>query len=57
MTSSDEKPPWIDIAEQVSKEADPKKLTVLIERLCAAIDSSVRRKVDLSNRAASSFDS
>jgi hypothetical protein len=57
MTSSDEKPPWIDIAEQVSKEADPKKLTVLIEQLCAAIDSSVRRKVDLSNRAASSFDS
>jgi hypothetical protein len=32
---------WHDIAEQASKELDGKKLAVLIQKLCAALDSRV----------------
>jgi len=57
MTSSDEKPPWIDIAEQASKETDPRKLVILVEQLCDALDRKFRPRVDLANRADSNFDS
>jgi hypothetical protein len=42
MTSDNEKPPWIDIAEQASKETDPRKLTALVEQLCDALDRRVQ---------------
>ena len=47
MTLDDEKPQWIGLAEQASKETDHKKLSSLVEQLCAAIDS----KVNPANRA------
>jgi hypothetical protein len=37
---------WHDIAEQASKELDGKKLAVLIEELCAALDSRLPRPED-----------
>jgi hypothetical protein len=55
MTSDNEKPPWIDIAEQASRETDPRKLTALVEQLCDAIDSNVPQ-VDPANRADPNFD-
>jgi len=57
MTSSEEKPPWIDIAEQASKETDPKKLAALVEQLCDAVDRKFRPRVDPANRADSNCDS
>lgn len=50
MTSKNENPPWIDLAEQASKETDPRKLVALVHQLCAAIDTNVRFK-DIANRA------
>jgi hypothetical protein len=38
MTSYNGRPYWADLAEQVSKETDSRKLTVLVEQLCAALD-------------------
>ena len=32
------------IAEQVSKELDPAKLSILVERLCCALDGEHRQK-------------
>ena len=43
----DEKPQWVALAEEASKETDHKKLSSLVEQLCAAIDS----KVNPANRA------
>jgi hypothetical protein len=51
MTSDNEKPPWIEIAEQASKETDPRKLTALVEQLCDALDRKVQSEVDSANRA------
>jgi hypothetical protein len=42
---------WHDIAEQASKELDGKKLAVLIEKLCAALDSRAPRPEDSRRRA------
>jgi hypothetical protein len=47
---------WHDIAEQASKELDGKKLTVLIEKLCAALDSRLPRPED-SRRGTGSYNS
>lgn len=38
MTSYNERPEWADLAEKVSKETDTRKLSGLVEQLCAAID-------------------
>lgn len=35
---------WRSIAEQASKETDPAKLTILVERLCCALDGERRQK-------------
>lgn len=57
MTLDNEKPQCIGLAEQASKETDHKKLSSLVEQLCAAIDSKVRPNVDITNRADSNLDS
>jgi len=51
MTSSNEMPHWIELAEQASKETDPRKLSVLIEQLCAAIDRKSEPRIDIDDRA------
>jgi hypothetical protein len=35
---------WQSIAEQVSNELDPAKLSILVEKLCGALDSAHRPK-------------
>jgi hypothetical protein len=35
---------WRPIAEQASKEMDPAKLTILIEKLCCALEGERREK-------------
>jgi hypothetical protein len=35
---------WRSIAEQASKETDPAKLTILVEKLCCALDGEHKRK-------------
>ena len=35
---------WQPIAEQASKEMDPAKLTILIEKLCRALEGERREK-------------
>lgn len=35
---------WRSIAEQISKETDPAKLTILVEKLCCALDGERRAK-------------
>ncbi len=35
---------WRPIAEQASKEMDPQKLTILIEKLCCALEGERREK-------------
>ena len=51
MTAKNENPPWTDLAEQASKETDPRKLAVLVQQLCDAIDTNVSHRVDIANRA------
>jgi hypothetical protein len=36
---------WRPIAEQASKETDPQKLTILIEKLCCALEGERRTEV------------
>ena len=50
MTAKNENPPWTDLAEQASKETDPRKLAALVQQLCDAIDTNGRLK-DTANRA------
>jgi hypothetical protein len=38
MTPHLEESDWRPIAEQASKEMDPQKLTILIEKLCCALE-------------------
>lgn len=52
MTLDNQRPPWANIAEQVSKETDPIKFTALVEQLCDALDGKVQPK-----RTDSRFDS
>jgi len=33
---------WLSIAEQASKETDPAKLTILVEKLCRALEGKRR---------------
>jgi hypothetical protein len=47
MTPNTETNNWRILAEQVSKEMDVNKLSALIERLCASLDSSVVRDESL----------
>jgi hypothetical protein len=35
---------WRPLAEQASKEMDPQKLTILIEKLCWALEDERREK-------------
>jgi hypothetical protein len=35
---------WRSIAEQASKEMDSAKLSLLVEKLCCALDSQQKRK-------------
>jgi hypothetical protein len=35
---------WLSIAEQASKEMDPEKLTILVEKLCWALEGERRGK-------------
>jgi hypothetical protein len=35
---------WQSIAEQASKEMDPAKLTILVEKLCRALDGERKHK-------------
>jgi hypothetical protein len=35
---------WRSIAEQASKEMDPTKLTILVEKLCSMLEDECRRK-------------
>ena len=46
MASYDEIPDWTDLAEQVSKEPDTRKLSALVEQLCSAIDKRRRSNGD-----------
>jgi hypothetical protein len=43
----DSKQDWQIIAEQASKEMNPEKLLILVERLCKAFDEKHARRVDL----------
>ena len=36
---------WRSIAEQASKETDPAKLTILVEKLCCALEGERRSEV------------
>jgi hypothetical protein len=38
---------WQSIAEQASKEMDPAKLTILVEKLCCALEGERRGKSQL----------
>jgi hypothetical protein len=38
---------WQSIAEQASKEMDPAKLMILVEKLCCALDGDRREKSQL----------
>jgi len=38
---------WLSIAEQASKEMDPAKLTILVEKLCCALEDERRGKSQL----------
>jgi hypothetical protein len=38
---------WRTIAEQASKEMDPAKLMILVEKLCCALDGERRQKSQL----------
>ena len=51
MKSNDQNPAWRDLAEQASKESNPRKLVALVEQLCDALDGKVQSKVDPANRA------
>ena len=51
MILDNQRPPWANIAEQASKEPDPRKLLALVEQLCDALDGKVQPKVDPANRA------
>jgi hypothetical protein len=44
MTSQDRN--WISIAEQASLEMDPAKLSILVKRLCRALDDRGTRAGD-----------
>ena len=35
---------WLSIAEQASTEMDPAKLTILVEKLCCALEGERRGK-------------
>ena len=38
---------WVSIAEQASKEMDPAKLMILVEKLCRALEGEDRGKSQL----------
>ncbi len=38
---------WRSIAEQASKEMDPAKLLILVEKLCCALEDDRRQKSQL----------
>jgi len=38
---------WYSIAEQASKEMEPKKLSVLVEQLCTALDKRDRQRREM----------
>ena len=38
---------WRSIAEQTSKEMDPAKLMILVERFCCALEGARRQKSQL----------
>jgi hypothetical protein len=38
---------WLSIAEQASREMDPAKLTILVEKLCRALEGEGRGKSQL----------
>jgi hypothetical protein len=38
---------WRSIAEQASKETDPAKLMILVEKLCCALEGERREKSQL----------
>jgi hypothetical protein len=38
---------WVSIAEQASKEMDPAKLLILVEKLCCALEGKRREKSHL----------
>jgi len=42
---------WLSIAEQASKEMDPAKLTILVEKLCCALEDERRGKSRLTARS------
>jgi hypothetical protein len=44
MASNPRDQEWCDIAEQVSTEMDPARLTVLVGKLCRALDERNERK-------------
>jgi hypothetical protein len=39
MAPNPDTPRWFSLAEQVSQETDPKKLTALVAKLCDALES------------------
>jgi hypothetical protein len=38
---------WVSIAEQASKEMDPAKLMILVDKLCCALEGERRGKSQL----------
>jgi hypothetical protein len=43
---------WRHLAEQTSKEMDPKKLMILVGQLCSALDGERKQKPRLTEPAA-----
>jgi hypothetical protein len=45
---------WRSIAEQASRETDPAKLTILVEKLCCALDGERKEKSRLAETSSGS---
>jgi len=48
---------WRSIAEQTSKETDPAKLMILVEKLCCALDGVRKRKISVAGDSHRASDS
>ncbi len=47
---------WRELASQASKEADPHKLSELVQQLCDRLDEIEQQKKNLSQSASASLD-
>jgi hypothetical protein len=40
---------WYSLAEEASKETDPAKLTILVDKLCSALDEDRKKSIPFQN--------